>query len=45
MYFKRRSALEKHLDQIELFDIVVLVKGSRGMKMEDFVNVLEKRAA
>jgi UDP-N-acetylmuramoyl-tripeptide--D-alanyl-D-alanine ligase len=43
-HFISRRALEKHLGIIELADTVILVKGSRGMKMEDFVNVLERRA-
>jgi UDP-N-acetylmuramoyl-tripeptide--D-alanyl-D-alanine ligase len=44
MHFNNRSALEKHLSKIEISDTVILIKGSRGMKMEDFVNVLERRA-
>jgi len=44
-HFRNRRLLEKQLCEIELSDSVILVKGSRGMKMEDFVNVLEKRAA
>lgn len=43
-HFTNRLSLEKHLNKIDLIDAVILIKGSRGMKMEDFVNVIEKRA-
>ena len=43
-HFSRRTQLIKHLSEIELYDTVILVKGSRGMKMEEFVEVLKKRA-
>ncbi|MBZ0198713.1 MAG: hypothetical protein K8H86_02515, partial [Ignavibacteriaceae bacterium] len=42
-HFKSRAALKNLLSTIDLMDSVVLVKGSRGMKMEEFVKVLMER--
>ncbi len=44
-HFSTRKALKEFLKKMELNDSIVLVKGSRGMKMEEFVEILEKRAA
>ena len=44
-YFFSRKMLNTHLQKIQLNNSVILVKGSRGMKMEEFVKVLEERAA
>jgi len=45
IHFFLREALSLYLQYEELENSVILVKGSRGMKMEDFVNILEKRFA
>lgn len=42
-HFSNRKKLELFLEQLKIEDAVVLVKGSRGMKMEEFVKVLEKK--
>jgi len=44
-HFKSRSGLKKFIKDIDLIDSVVLVKGSRGMRMEEFVEILIERAA
>ncbi len=44
-HFKNRKSLYSYLEKLELNDSVVLVKGSRGMKMEEFVNLLVSRVA
>lgn len=44
-HFNSRKSLENYLQKLNLQDSVILVKGSRGMKMEQFVNLLEKRAS
>ena len=36
-----RESLKKHLQKLEINNSVVLVKGSRGMKMEEFVSIIE----
>lgn len=41
-YFKDRKELGEYLKKIELDQSAVLVKGSRGMKMEEFVNILKE---
>ena len=42
-HFIDRESLKKHLQKLEIKNSAVLVKGSRGMKMEEFVAVLETR--
>lgn len=42
-HFKTRVQFSKFLGEIDLTDAVILVKGSRGMKMEDFAEVIIKR--
>ncbi|MDQ7815395.1 MAG: UDP-N-acetylmuramoyl-tripeptide--D-alanyl-D-alanine ligase [Melioribacteraceae bacterium] len=43
IHFHLREALSLYLQYEEIDNSVILVKGSRGMKMEEFVNILEKR--
>jgi UDP-N-acetylmuramoyl-tripeptide--D-alanyl-D-alanine ligase len=43
-HFRTRVQFSKFLGEIDLTDAVILVKGSRGMKMEDFAEVIIKRA-
>lgn len=43
IHFHLREALLLYLQYEEIDNSVILVKGSRGMKMEEFVNILEKR--
>jgi UDP-N-acetylmuramoyl-tripeptide--D-alanyl-D-alanine ligase len=40
-HFNDREILKKHLRSLDIKNSVVLVKGSRGMKMEEFVSVIE----
>ena len=40
-HFDDREILKKHLRSLDIKNSVVLVKGSRGMKMEEFVSVIE----
>lgn len=42
-HFGSRKNLENFLNKINLSGSVVLVKGSRGMKMEDFVQIIENK--
>jgi UDP-N-acetylmuramoyl-tripeptide--D-alanyl-D-alanine ligase len=42
-HFVKRDLLKQKLMDVELTDSVILFKGSRGMKMEEFVSVLEER--
>ena len=42
-HFNNRESLKKYLQELEIKNSVVLVKGSRGMKMEEFVSILESR--
>ncbi len=44
-HFATRKALKNYLEKIELTDSLILVKGSRGMEMEEFVEALKKRVA
>ncbi|MEE9429846.1 MAG: UDP-N-acetylmuramoyl-tripeptide--D-alanyl-D-alanine ligase [Melioribacteraceae bacterium] len=44
-HFTKRNTMKEFINKMDLADSVILVKGSRYMKMEDFVEVLEKRAA
>lgn len=43
-HFSTRERLESFLDKYSLQELVVLVKGSRGMKMEEFVNQIERKS-
>ncbi len=43
IHFFVREALSLYLQYEEIENSVILVKGSRGMKMEEFVHILEKR--
>lgn len=43
-HFNSRSQLSKYLTAQEFRDTVILIKGSRGMKMEEFVEVIRKGA-
>ncbi len=40
-HFNDRESLKKHLQKFDTKNSVVLVKGSRGMKMEEFVSIIE----
>jgi len=42
-HFNIREALTSYLDKKDFSESVILVKGSRGMKMEEFVQVIEGR--
>ena len=44
-HFKTRKSLKNFLIKIYLDDSVILIKGSRGMKMEEFAEIIIKRAA
>ena len=40
-HFNDRESLKKYLQKFDTKNSVVLVKGSRGMKMEEFVSIIE----
>ncbi len=40
-HFAERESLKNFLKKLEIKNSVVLVKGSRGMKMEEFVSIIE----
>jgi UDP-N-acetylmuramoyl-tripeptide--D-alanyl-D-alanine ligase len=42
-HFTERKLLSNILNKIDFTDSVILVKGSRGMKMEDFVSLIQSR--
>jgi len=42
-HFSDRTLLKKYLNKLELMDSVILFKGSRGMKMEEFVSLIQTR--
>ncbi len=42
-HFEDRDSLKSFLEKLNINNSAVLVKGSRGMKMEEFVSVLEAR--
>ncbi len=42
-HFRMKKSMSKFLNEIELNDAVILVKGSRGMEMEKFVEILKQR--
>ena len=41
--FGERESLKNFLKSLDINNSAVLVKGSRGMKMEEFVSLLETR--
>ena len=43
IHFQNREALFLYLNYEEIENSVILLKGSRGMKMEEFANILERR--
>lgn len=40
LHFSKREQLKKHLSEYVLTDAAILFKGSRGMKMEEFIEAL-----
>jgi len=42
-HFAERESLKKFLKSLDINESAVLVKGSRGMKMEEFVSILETK--
>ena len=42
-HFNSRENLKKYLANLDKSGSVILVKGSRGMKMEEFVSVIESK--
>lgn len=44
-YFKNRSALINKLRKLDFRNSVILIKGSRGMKMEEFRDIIIERAS
>ena len=42
-HFNSRNALKTFLNKKDFINSVILVKGSRGMKMEEFVHAIEVR--
>jgi len=42
-HFLRRDALSEFLNDKDITDSVILVKGSRGMKMEEFVTIIREK--
>ncbi|MDT3696155.1 MAG: UDP-N-acetylmuramoyl-tripeptide--D-alanyl-D-alanine ligase [Ignavibacterium sp.] len=42
-HFTQRESLKNILKKIDITDSAILIKGSRGMKMEEFVSVIEDR--
>ena len=45
IYFKNRKALNSFIKKNDFSNQVILVKGSRGMKMEEFVEQIRNKAA
>ena len=45
IYFKNRRALNSFINKNDFSDQVILVKGSRGMRMEEFVEQIRNKAA
>jgi len=43
LHFSMRESLKRFVSQMDINDAVILVKGSRSMKMEEFVEVIKKR--
>ncbi len=44
-HFKNRSKLNEYLRSLNINNSVILVKGSRGMKMEEFLETVKRKAA
>lgn len=44
-HFKRRKTLSKYLNELDFTNAVILAKGSRGMKMEEFLQTITERTA
>ncbi len=44
-YFNTRKQLAEYLGKLELKNFKILVKGSRGMKMEEFAELIKSKAA
>lgn len=42
-HFSNRNSLIKYLGELEITDSVILFKGSRGMKMEEYLAAIEQR--
>ncbi|MBK9097785.1 MAG: UDP-N-acetylmuramoyl-tripeptide--D-alanyl-D-alanine ligase [bacterium] len=42
-HFTQRSHLENFINDLNIDDSVILVKGSRGMKMEEFVSAIKRK--
>jgi UDP-N-acetylmuramoyl-tripeptide--D-alanyl-D-alanine ligase len=42
-HFSQRSQLENFISDLDINDSVILVKGSRGMKMEEFVSAIKRK--
>jgi UDP-N-acetylmuramoyl-tripeptide--D-alanyl-D-alanine ligase len=45
IYFNSRSKMMKYIAAQQFRDAVILIKGSRGMKMDEFVDVIKRGAA
>jgi UDP-N-acetylmuramyl pentapeptide synthase len=43
-HFRTRKSLQKFIINYNLQNAVILVKGSRGMRMEEFANVILSKA-
>ena len=43
LHFTLRESLKRFVSLMDINDAVILVKGSRGMKMEEFVDIIKKR--
>ncbi|MCP5061761.1 MAG: UDP-N-acetylmuramoyl-tripeptide--D-alanyl-D-alanine ligase [Ignavibacteriae bacterium] len=43
-HFTQRNKMKEFINEMNLSDSIILVKGSRYMQMEEFVEILEKRA-
>ncbi len=42
-HFRQRKGMMQRVESIELKNVAILIKGSRGMKMDEFVNVIKER--
>lgn len=42
-HFTERETLKKYINRLDIKNSVILVKGSRGMKMEEFVSTIQSR--